>query len=241
MRKLILPYLPFSFFLMINIAFWTYSKNVQMVWANVPEAPSEFKATTSFLGDRQMAYRAYAYILQNMGSVDGKVLSLREYNYENLRDWFFLEHALDDKSDIAPALAAYYYGSTKDEEDLKYIIDYLKVVGQSPEGQKWRWLGHAVYLARHQVNDNDLALELAYLLADNKSPSLASWAKQMPVFVLKGRGDNALAYKIMLNILISNVDTMHPNEIFYMKDYICNTLLPTIKGEQRPPFCDDIQ
>jgi len=67
---------------------------------------------------------------------------------------------------------------------------------------------------------------------------LADWAKQMPAFILQAEGQSELAYKIMLNILISNVDTLHPNEINYMQDYICNTLLVDLPHIPPPPFCE---
>ena len=236
-RSLIWTYCFFFFFLIFNIAFWLYSKNIQKEWENVPLAPSLFKADMTFLGDRQMAYRAYAYFLQNLGNVDGKTVSLKKYDYTNLKDWFFLTYELDPESDIVPALAAYYFGAVQDPEKTRLVLEYLKVIGSSPKEERWRWLGHAVYLARHQLKDNELALDLAYALSENKSPDLADWAKQMPAFILADEGDSDLAYKIMLNLLISNVDKMHPNEVNFMVDYICNTLLPEVKPPEIPDFC----
>jgi hypothetical protein len=236
-----LPYILFVIFLTLNVAFWAFSKGVQKTWLNVPSAPSEVKANLSFLGDKQLAYRAYAIMLQNMGSTDGHQMSLKNYDYTKLKNWFFLQDKLDPHSDAVPLLAAYYYGAVADNKKLPHVLDYLSLAGQSPEGEKWRWLGHAVFLARHQMKDNERALELAYLLSENKSPDLADWAKQMPAFILQDEGESDLAYKIMLNILISNVDTMHPNEIFFMKDYICNTIIPAEASIVPPSFCKEIK
>ena len=239
MRQNIVPHIFFIVFLTLNIGFWLYSKNIGKTWGNVPVAPSEFKININFLGDDQLAYRSYAFMLQSIGNVDGNTISLKKYDYTKLKDWFFIAHKLDPKSDIVPALAAYYFGAVLDPDKLDHVLDYLAVVGQNPEGDKWRWLGHAVYLARHQLEDNERALELAYLLADNKSPDLADWAKQMPVFILQDEGKSDLAYKIMLNLLISNAETLHPNELFFMREYICQTLLPTMPNTPRPEFCEN--
>jgi hypothetical protein len=233
----------YAFFLILllgNTVFWLSSKDIQKIWLNVPTAPSEIKTNLTFLGDKQLAYRSYATMLQNIGSIDGHNISLKNYDYSKLKEWFFLEYALDPHSDIVPLLAAYYFGGVSDEAKLSHVLDFLSVAGQNPEGEKWRWLGHAVYLARHQMQDNDRALELAYLLSENKSPDLADWAKQMPAFILQDQGESDLAYKIMLNVLISNVGTMHPNEIFFMKDYICNTILPAQPTITPPEFCHDV-
>lgn len=228
-------------FSVANLLFWGQSHTVQKQWMNVPPVPAQTSVSMIALGDEQLAYRFYATMLQNLGNMDGKQISLKDYNYQSLKNWFFLEDHLDPVSNIIPMIAAYYYGAVKDKEKLGEVLDYLAVVGQRPEGEKWRWLGHAVYLARHEQKDNKRALELAKLLAANKSPDLADWAKQMPVFILQEEGQTELAYKIMLNILISNVDTMHPNEINYMKDYICNTILKKRSDIPKPEFCYDLQ
>lgn len=231
------PLALFFVFFLANLFFWSYAKNIQSFWANVPPVPSVERASMLTLGDRQLAYRTYASMLQNLGNVGGRYLSLVDYDYERLKDWFFLEDHLDPVADVVPMMAAYYFGGVKDKEKQKYVIDYLEHSGQSAIGEKWRWLGHAVYLARHEQEDNDRALELAYKLADNKSPDLADWAKQMPAFVLQEKGDDKMAYQIMLNILISNIDKMHPNEINFMVEYLCVTLPKNNPSLYNPQLC----
>lgn len=238
-KKVITPHVFFYGFLILNILFWGYAHKIQLKWANVPPVPKEHSAALLSLGDEQLAYRTYAAMLQNIGSVGGRSVSLKDYNYQTLKEWFFLEDSFDKKSNVVPMLASNYFGAVDDNEKLDNILDYLAVVGSRPDGEKWRWLGQAVFLARHIQKDNKRALELAYILADNKSPDLADWAKQMPAFILHDEGDSELAYKIMLNILISNIDTLDPNEINFMKDYICNKLIPELKNVAIPSFCEE--
>ncbi len=233
-----IPFLLFIFMLLSNIAFWFYSHHVKSSWANVPPVPEQARATLLTLGDEQLAYRYYATMLQNIGNTGGRGVALKEYDYERLKKWFFLSDELDPLSDAVPMLASSYFGAVDDGEKLNHVLDYLAVAGSRPEKEKWRWLAHGVFLARHVQKDNDKALELAYKLANNKNPDLADWAKQMPAFILQADGQSALAYKIMLNILISNIDTLHPNEINYMQDYICNTLLPDLPKVTPPTFCN---
>lgn len=234
-------YVFFIIFLSFNILFWNYHKDIQKEWPNIPNAPTLAQANLSFLGNTQLAYRVYATALQNMGSVDGRSISLKDYDYSKLNEWFDLTYALDQKSDIVPLLAAYYFGGIQDKAKLEYVLEYLKKAGSSPEGDKWRWLGHAVYIARHIMKDNERALELAYALSNNESPNLADWAKQMPVYILEDQGNTELAYKIMLNLLITNVDNLHPNELFFMQDYICNTLIANEPSLSDPGFCANLK
>jgi hypothetical protein len=237
MIKKKVPFFFFLAFMIANFLFWLNSYKIQAQWANVPPVPKQEKASMLALGDDQLAYRSYAMMLQNLGNTGGRVVALKKYDYAKLKDWFFLSDKLDPLSDAVPMMASSYFGAVDDPDKLNDVLDYLAVAGARPEKEKWRWLAHAVFLARHVQKDNDRALELAYKLADNRNPDLADWAKQMPAFILQDTGQSELAYKIMLNILISNIDTLHPNEINYMQDYICNTLLVDLPHIDAPPFC----
>ncbi|MEM8833929.1 MAG: hypothetical protein AAGB32_05255, partial [Pseudomonadota bacterium] len=215
------------------------TKDLKSQWLNVPPTPADNKVSFIALADDQMAYRFYAVMLQNLGNIGGEVQSLKNYNYQELGKWFDVLDGLDPQSNAVPLLAAYYFGAIKDPDKVEHVLQYLEEIGSRPEGEKWRWLGHAVFIARHQLKDNKRALELAYKLADNKSPDLADWAKQMPAFILTEEGGTREAYEIMMNILVSNVDTLHPNEINFMTDYICNTILKDDNTIPKPEFCEN--
>ena len=112
------------------------------------------------LGDAELSYRSLAMLIQNLGDLGVDVTPIKDYNYRELGRWFHLLYELDAVSDHAPMMAAYYYGMTKSPQDVAIIVDYLRVVGSSGVGEKWRWLAQAVYLAQHRMYDVDLALKL---------------------------------------------------------------------------------
>lgn len=220
-----------------NIVFWQSSKDIKAKWFNVPPSPSLDTAKISGLSDAQFAYRVNGIMLQNLGSVGGLGVNLREYNYAELKKWFLLQDRLDEKSNFTPLIAAYYYGAVDDKSKIDYVLDYLKIVGSRPYGEKWRWLGQAVFLARYSLKDNDKALELAKILASNKDPKIGMWARQMPALIYQSEGNKQEAYAVMMNILKDSLDEMHPNEINFMKDYICNTILKDDPISEKPPLC----
>lgn len=233
--------LAFIFFLSLVFVSWVYTKPLSAIWSNVPPVPDKEKASFLALGDNQLAYRQNTLMLQNLGYGLASNTSLKQYNYARLKDWFFLQDSLDPVSNATPMLAAYYYGGVSDKEKISYVVDYLAHVGQSPIKEKWRWLARAVFLTRYEMDDLDKALELSYQLASNKNPNIADWAQQMPAFILAEQGEDKAAYQIMLNILASRYDKLHPAEVNYMYDYMCNTLLPNITAEPRPLFCNSIK
>lgn len=224
-------YLVFCVILTLNIALWFYSRDLRPAWGNVPPVPTVQMAARTTLGDPQMAYRMIGLMLQNLGSVGGKDQIFQNYNYAHLRDWFFLEDQLDPRSNYIPALAAYYYGATKKIADLTPVIDYLEVVGQRAEPHKWRWLAHAVYLARFQQGDLNRALDLAEKMAVLPRDDMPIWTRQMPAFVLNAMGDKQAAYALMMSILAnSNVADMDPAEVRFIRDYVCDRILTPVEA-----------
>lgn len=210
----------------LAVAFWQLSSEVEARWAGVPPVPSAQASILMTLGDRQLAYRSGALTLQTLGDGGGRVVPLKEYDYHKLGQWFDVLDALDPASDHVPMIAAYYFGATHVPSDVAVIVNYLARIGDSPVGQKWRWLGHAAYLARHRMDNLDLALDIAYKLAhiqplDGKP--LPIWARQMPAFLLNAQGDKE-ASRALIEDMLSSAGDLHPNEVNFMKGYLTEQL-----------------
>jgi len=211
--------------LALNLAFWAGSKFIYAKWEGVPPVPTRDGAAMMALGDTQFAYRLGAITLQNLGDSGGRVTPIRSYDYARLGAWFKLLDDLDPASDHVPMLAAYYFGATRVPADVAVVVDYLSVAGVRPIGSKWRWLVHAIFLARHRLGDLQLALDLAYKLSKMQlvDDAMPAWARQMPAFVLKEQGDREDARKIITELLLTG-HGFHPNEINFMKSYLTEDL-----------------
>lgn len=229
-----IPYkllLVFFLILALNVSLWLGVKTVRVKWNNVPPVPDKTSALWTGLGDEQFAYRIYGLFIQNMGDTGGRVISLNDYNYEDLSGWFMLEHQLDPRSDFAPFLAGYFFGNIRDPEKLRHLVDYLEVAVGDGQGQKWRFLAQAVFLARFKMEDLDRALELANKLSEIDNPDMAPWARQMPAFVLNAQGEKEAAFELMVSMLQTERENLHPNEVNAMLDFICTRTLD--KGDPR--------
>lgn len=209
----------------LNIVLWSGVRQAKIKWFNVPPTPSPSTALWSSLGDPQLAYRSYGLTIQNMGDTGGRVTSLADYNYEALGQWFRLIHKFDPRSDFAPFLAGYFFGAGQDHSKLTPIIDYLEIAAGDGQGQKWRFLAQAAFLARFKMNDMDKALELANKLSAFENPDIATWARQMPVFILTAKGEKQAAYALMVSILKTDSENLHPNEVNATLDYLCTRIL----------------
>ncbi len=208
-------------------------------WLNVPPAPGKNGAAVFALGDPQFAYRVTGVMLQNLGDTGGRSTAFKNYDYDRLTQWFYLADSMDPHSDFVPMLAAFYFGAVEEPEKLKPLIHYLHDAGSRPEGEKWRWLAQAVYLARYKVKDADLAYKWSLQLASFPKPEMPIWTKQMPAFILNAeRGDKQAAYDIMVEIMRSGKYKLPQQEINTMTIYICERILDEEKAKT-DPLCQD--
>lgn len=208
----------------LNTIFWCGSKDMYARWAGVPPVPSYGGAVALTLGDPQFSYRFLGIVLQNLGNVGRDTAPLKAYDYSMLGQWFFLLHKLDAASDHLPMIAAYYFGGTRVPKDIGVVVEYLRVAGAIPVGEKWRWLAHAAYLAQHRMHDVSLALSLAYQLSKMpNSAEMPQWARQMPAFILAKKGDREAARELMANMLLTEQATP-PAEVNYMREYLVTEL-----------------
>ncbi len=205
--------------LSLQVVFWSQTRHLTAGWAGVPPAPAPRVALALALGDRQFLYRASAFALQNMGDEGGRVTPLRNYDYRRLGGWFQLLDAFDAESQYLPVLVGYYFGLTPNTEDLRIVISYLARIAVRDPERNWRWLMHAVYLARHRVKDTRLALDLAYRAAALDAPGIPLWTKQMPALVLAEIGETEAA-RDLFEALLESDPNIPPEEMDFMKDFI---------------------
>lgn len=229
----------FAFVLCANMALWWHSHTIRSRWTNVPPAPSGNGAVFLTLGDTQFAYRAIGMSLQNFGDTGGRTTPLKDYDYPSLSRWFFLEDQLDPVSNYVPMLAAFFFGGTSRPDQVSRVVDYLETVGSRPEGEKWRWMAHAVYLARHVQQDKARALDLARKLSENRNPDMPAWTRTMPALILNEQGSKEAAYQIMTGILKKSVDSLDPAEVRYIRDYICDDILSETQASGNA-LCRDV-
>jgi hypothetical protein len=217
MRRLFKKYVPFDQIALFVVfccclVLWQATYHQREKWPGIPPAPDAARAEMYGFGDTQLSYRNIGLMLQNAGDEGGRVTNLALYDYRIIHGWLWLTYALDPHANYVPSLAAYYFGATPDHKEQAYLVDYLAKEGETEGFEKWRWLAHAVYLARFEMKDQIKALELADRLAALKDPDMPIWTKQMPAFVLSKVGRKKAARDLMLTIAATtkNID---PNEI----------------------------
>ena len=114
--------------LSLNIFIWTELRDIKVQWKNVPPVPNLATALWSSLGDKQLAYRGFGIMVQNMGDTGGTITNIADYDKERLSDWFMLMYQLDPDSSHIPRLAGYVFAAQrKNANEIGPILDYLEV------------------------------------------------------------------------------------------------------------------
>lgn len=189
-----------------QVALWSRTRDIRPPQDILGPAPSALALEVSALGERQMLYRWLALTLQHAGDTGGRTTPLSAYDLDLVATWLHRLEGLDDRALHAPTLAAYYFGQTQTPERLGPIIDYLiEAAPHAPEA-RWRFLAHAVFLARHRLHDAQRALRAAQALAALPVDGLPVWARQMPAIILADMGEAEMAAAIVQGILDSQPD-----------------------------------
>ncbi len=228
------------FAILINVAFWVTIRDVRARWNNVPPVPKAEFIKSFGLGDAAFAYRVNGIMIQNLGDTGGRYTSLQDYNYDRLAQWFFLQDKLDSRSNYMPYLAAFYFGGVPQPEVYRPVLEYLVQVGKRPYSQKWRWLVHAIYFYRYKLDDLDTALASAEVLSKTKYEDAPSWIKQMPAFIMTAQGEKEAAYALLLEILRTSAEKLHPNEVNAIRTFMCSRTL-TEEEAANNPLCENLQ
>lgn len=229
-------------FLLLQVGLWTQTQKVVPDMGIVPPVPSALSVKALALGDEAFYFRTQALKIQNAGDSFGRFTALKKYNYEKLYHWFTLLDSLDSQSNFVPAMAAYYFSQTQNTPDVRYVAKYLEEHSEKDLYNKWWWMGQAVYLANHKLEDKEWALSLAKKLASTPRDDIPLWAKQMPAFIYEQRGEDQQALLIIADIL-NNIDNIKPGELNFMRYFIEDRLkklveeYPQLKRlmEAKPP------
>lgn len=172
----------------------------------LPPAPTVDGARASALGDGEFFFRNGVLKLLNVGVTGGDLVPLRELDYAALAGWMRLLDRLDARSNIVPYLAAYWYGYTPNKPDSRHIVGYLLERAEVDASHGWQWRVMAMHLAKHRLEDDALALEIAQDLAARDDPAAPYWTAHMPAFVLEGMGEREAALILLVGILETKPD-----------------------------------
>lgn len=200
----------------------------------LPNLPRERAIPALAFGDEQFLFRYLALNLQNAGDTGGRVTPLRDYDYGQVIKWLELLNGLDLRSHWPISMANGYFGQTPKIEDVRPIVRYMQGhVAQQPE-LKWPWLVNGVFLSRHRLKSDWLALDVARQLAAYDYADMNSASLQMPPLVLDDLGQLNKAVEEMIRLRDRRGQMFRIEDQAWMDAYISETKSRIKAGVEKP-------
>ena len=148
----------------------------------------------------------------------GKHIRYSRLDYERLVDWLDQIYQLNTQSEYPTMLASRVYSQTRDKVRLRIILEYIdRTFMQNPQ-LHWRRLAEASVIAKHQLEDLELALQMADKLSSQPpSVEMPRWARDMQFILLGDMNEFETAITIIVALLQSEA-VNDPDEARFLKE-----------------------
>lgn len=201
----------------------------QLTWASLrrgpavsvsplPMPPSVTALRVVSLNEPALAARLMMLWLQAYDYQPGVSLPFRSLDYAAVEAWLAHMLELDPGFQYPLLAAARLYGEVDDAPRQRRMLDFIARSFAADPARRWPWLAHAVYLAKHRLQDPALALRLAETLATaDPTAAIPDWARQMRIFVLEDMGELESA-KVLLGGLIASGHIVDRHERHFLSE-----------------------
>jgi hypothetical protein len=167
----------------------------------LPPVPSDRALYVQALGDSQFLFRRYAFLMQNAGDTGGRIVPLKDYDFDRVTRWLRILQKLDYRSVFPGAIAARYFGFSQNTAHARPVIEFIAENVDLYPRTKWPLMQDAIYLAQRRLKDERLALKLARQLASYGLENTAVWAALMPAVILENLGEVSEAHQFVADFL----------------------------------------
>ncbi len=203
-----------SFFLQ---CYWHWSSNNLEIKRDVlPIPPMTSLIRLVSLDDPVPAAKWVMLWLQAFDNQPGISIPLKELNYPRVTEWLDLILDLDNKIQYPLLAAIRFYAEVADKKKQRVMVDYISKKFIENPGERWPFMAHAVYIAKHRIKDQQLALACAKLIRQYATgDDVPYWAKQMEIFVLEDMGELESA-KVLIGGLLESGELKDAHQINFL-------------------------
>jgi len=202
--------------LAIQVAFRLMGPGPTAVAAQLEAPPAMPVLRLAAVGEPVGLAQMLTLRLQAFDTQPGISMPFRDLDYRNLVLWLDRVLELDPASEYPLLLASQVYSQVPDDARQRAMLDFVYRKFLEDPLRRWRWMAHGALIARHRLNDQQLALRYARAIADKAdAPSVPSWAKQMHIFLLADLGEHEAA-RILLGGLLASGSVTDTHEQHFL-------------------------
>jgi len=196
---------------------------MQIVWHNFRPEPlaqavdlanpptNELFKVASF-GDQVALSKLTMLWLQAHDNQPGISIPFKQLDYTTVAQWLGAIQELDPRGHYPLLSAVRVFGEVPVPEKQRKMLAFVEREFHKNPDQRWPWLAHAAFVAKHRLKDQQLALKFAESLAEKTTgENVPSWVKQMRIFLLEDMGEIESA-KVLLGGLLESGQITDPHE-----------------------------
>ena len=144
--------------------------------------------------------------LQAFDNQPGISIPFRKLDYSRVTQWLNLVLDLDPLGQYPLLMASRVYGAVADNDRKRTMMEYVYNKFFEDPDRRWPSLAQAVFVAKYQLKDYQLALKYADALAKNVTvKNVPFWVKEMNIYVLEDMGELESAKVLIGGLLDSGV------------------------------------
>lgn len=186
------------------------------------------------MGSEQLMSYLLAIRLQLHDNQAGQHYSYRKIDYQRLVDWLEQISDLNPSSEYPMLLASRVYSQTRDPDRLRLILGFIQRRFDDDPQLHWRRLAEATVIARHQLDDQDFALQMAEKLARQPaSVVMPGWARDMRFLLLEDMNELESAIAI-IQALLQTAAVTDVDERRFLEGKLLNFQQKLFESRQTP-------
>ncbi len=217
-------WLPLCICLLANVLIQRLNPPARQDGVDLGTPPPATVVRTAALAENVFAGYLVMMFLQNVDVPLGRATPLADLDRRTLLHWFDLATELDPDSGYPLLLAARHYAETGSPAQRRMMLDWVYRRFEERPNQRWPWLVHAVFVARHVLHDNPLAeFYAAALRTDVSDPAVPTWVGQMDLLLRADLGETADA-RAILGGLVAAGQIRSPAELKFLESRLPNTV-----------------
>jgi hypothetical protein len=202
--------------LSMQIAWRAATPLLDPVPRSLPEPLSTEQLRLVSLGDPVALAKMLMLWLQAFDNQPGISIPFRELDYTRVTGWLDNILVLDRRGQYPLLAASRVYSQVPDETRQRQMLEFVYEKFLEDPNHRWAALAHAVYVAKHRLNDLPLALHYAKSLARNvTTENVPYWVKQMQIYVLEDMHEIESA-KILIGGLIESGAIKDEHELQFL-------------------------
>jgi len=201
---------------LLQIAFAALQPRPSAVAQDLPALPSGDVLRALSLADPIPLAQALTLYLQAFDNQPGISIPFLQLDYDRVEQWLARILELDPVGQYPLMMAAQVYAQVPDERKQRQMLEFVYAQFAADPDRRWRWLAHAVIMARHRLHDTSLALRYAQALRTGaRGSGVPGWAQQMEIFLYEDMGEYAAA-KVLLGGLLASGQVTDPHEMRFL-------------------------